>query len=63
MYIADLYILVTKDSAGNIVGYPKSFGSSTKQQIIAFDNLESAKRSQRFKGGTIMRVTAVEEAE
>lgn len=63
MEIADLYVLVTKDFEGNVVGYPQGGGSSTAERIKAFDNLASARRSKRQHDGFIMRVTAMEAVE
>lgn len=60
MEIADLYVLATVDSKGNIVSYPQGGGSSTKPRIKAHDNLDSAKRSRRYNSGTIIKVTDVE---
>lgn len=63
MEIAELYVLVTKDFAGNVTGYPQGGGSSTAPRIKAFDNIESARRSKRRHDGFIMRVTAMEAVE
>ena len=45
--IADLYVLATVDSEGNIAGYPKGGGSSSPAYIRAFESEASAKRSAK----------------
>ncbi|WP_342480439.1 hypothetical protein NST07_25840 [Paenibacillus sp. FSL L8-0340] len=59
----ELYVLAHVDVDGNVTGYPKGGGSSTKPSIKAHDSLSSAKRSRAHCGGTIMRITALEPAE
>lgn len=61
--IQDLYVIVKKDAAGNIVGFPQGGGSSSMPYIRAFEKLSSANRSKARLGGTVMRVVAFEDAD
>lgn len=68
MYIAELYVVVTADDAGNVVGYPKGGGSSSPAYIRAFESEASAKRSAKRinwapENVKVMRVTAMEAVE
>lgn len=44
----ELYIVAYVNEKGNVTGFPKGGGSSTKPSIKAHDNYKSAKRSSRF---------------
>lgn len=57
----DLFVLAYVDENGNIVNFPMGGGSSTKPSLKAHDNVESAKRAQRFfKGSVVVKATRFE---
>jgi hypothetical protein len=60
----ELYIVAYVDVNGNVTGFPKGGGSSTKPSIKAHDSYASAKRSARhFAGSKVVRVTGYEVVE
>ncbi|AMQ66727.1 type IIA topoisomerase [Bacillus phage Mgbh1] len=57
----ELYVVADVDADGNVTGFPKGGGSSTKPSVKAHDNYTSAKRSARyFTGSVVVRTTGFE---
>lgn len=68
MEVAELYVVVSVDNEGNVVGYPKGGGSSSPAYVRAFESMESAKRSAKRlnfapDNTKVMRVVAMEAIE
>jgi len=62
--MTELYVVVSADNDGNIVGYPKGGGSSSPSFIRAFESKASAKRSAKrinFEDNArVARITSLE---
>ena len=46
--MTEIYVVVNVDSEGNVIGFPKGGGSSTKGTVRAFETYSAAQRSIRF---------------
>jgi hypothetical protein len=57
----ELYVVAYVGAGGNITGFPKGGGSSTKPSVKAHDSYASAKRSARyFNGAVVVKATGFE---
>jgi len=57
---ADLFVLANVNENGEVTGFPKGGGSSTKPRIKAYDSFAAARRGQRLHAGVIVRINDAE---